>query len=112
MAPKSAPPPIQAAPHVRIRIKVSCNDSQRTMAHHWASSPALTCMLAFMSVSVVVVHFTFDICLSMKLGSVTRVMASVQLLADVVKQDSQALPRRDGESPSPAGAWRCGSQTG
>lgn len=50
VAPKPVPPPIQAAPHVRIRIKVSCNDSQHTMAHHRASSAALTCMLAFMAV--------------------------------------------------------------
>jgi len=50
VAPKSAPPPIQAAPYVRIRIKVSCNVSQHTTPQHWASSAALTCMLAFMAV--------------------------------------------------------------
>ena len=58
------------------------------------------------------IHFKFDICLSMKLSSVTRVMASVQLLAGVMKQDSQTFSLRDGEPPSHAGAWRCGSQTG
>ena len=37
VAPKPVPPPIQAAPHVRVRIKVSCNDSQHTLAQHCAS---------------------------------------------------------------------------
>ena len=69
VAPKPVPPHIQAAPHVRVRIKVSCNDSQHTTAHHWVSSAAFTCMLAFMAFP----WYNFissDICLSMESYSV------------------------------------------